>query len=108
MALILILFPLLASGAALEQDALSDFQRPGVPPALYAKVERGFPLTLPDVVILTKADVSKGAIIIYLYRFGEHFRLTPADFAYLQREDISGDLIEYMASPDAHPSPIQF
>jgi len=99
----LILFPLLASGAALAPDALSAFQQPGVPLAVYAKVEREVPLVLPDVVTLSRAGVSKGAIIDYLYSFGEHFRLTAADVRQLRQQEVGADLIEYMTSPSAHP-----
>jgi hypothetical protein len=99
----LILLPLAAQCAALAPDALSAFQRPGVPAALYEKVESGVPLALPDVVALSRADVSHGAIIDYLYSFGEHFRLTGADVSQLREEGVSPDLIDYMKSPSAHP-----
>ena len=79
-----------------------------MPGALYAKVEHGVPLTLPDVVTLSRADVSKGAIIDYLYSFGRHFRLTAADVWELRREGVSTDLIDYMTSPSAHPRPLGF
>jgi len=108
----LILFALFgrcaAFAAALAPDALSVFRQPGVPGALYAKVEHGVPLNLSDVVILSRAQVSGGAIIDYLYSFGGHFRLTAADVAELRREEVSPNLIDYMTSPSAHPSPFGF
>jgi hypothetical protein len=104
----LILFPLLGDCAALAPDALSLFRKPGVPDALFAKVESGIPLSLPDVVILSRADVSKGAIVDYLYSFGRHFHLTAADVWQLRRQGVSPDLIDYMSSPASHPSPFGF
>ncbi len=104
----LILMPLLGNCAALAPDALSAFRKPGVPPALFAKVEGGVPLGLQDVVTLSDADVSKGAIVDYLYSFGRHFNLSPADIAQLHRDGVSPDLIDYMSSPSAHPSPFGF
>jgi hypothetical protein len=99
-----ILFPLLGNCAALEPDALSAFRQPGVPEALYAKVEHGVPLTLPDVVALSRAQVSHGAIVDYLYSFGRHFHLAAADVQELRYDGVSPDLIDYMMSPPAHPS----
>ncbi len=104
----LILFPLLGRCAALAPDALSAFQQPGVPGALFAKVERGGPLTLPEVIILSRAEVSRGAIVDYLYSFGGHFRLTPEDVSQLRQEGVGADLIDYMTSPYAHPSHFGF
>jgi hypothetical protein len=92
----LILMPLLGNCAALAPDALSAFRKPGVP------------LGLQDVVTLSDADVSKGAIVDYLYSFGRHFNLSPADIAQLHRDGVSPDLIDYMSSPSAHPSPFGF
>jgi len=94
---------MLGKCAALPLDALPAFRHPGVPGALYAKVEHGVPLTLRDVAILSRADVSKGAIIDYLYSYGKHFRLTAADVRELQREGVGSDLIDYMTSPSSHP-----
>jgi hypothetical protein len=94
--------------AALAPDALAAFQQPGVPVGLCAKVEHGVPLTLSDVVILSRADVSKGAIVDYLYSFGRHFNLTAVDVRELRRENVTWDLIDYMKSPAAHPSPFIF
>jgi hypothetical protein len=68
-AVFLILPPLLGRGAALAPDALPPFRQRAVPDALYAKVEHGIPLTLPDVVTLSRGEVSRGAIIDYLYSF---------------------------------------
>jgi len=107
-AVFLLLFPLIGRCAALAPDALSVFRQPDVPGALYEKVEHGVPLTLPDVVILARAGVSRGAIVDYLYSFGRHFRLTPADVWELRQEGVSADLIDYMTSPPAHPSPFGF
>jgi len=107
-AVFLILLPLYARSAALAPDALSAFQRPGVPWALFAKVEHGIPLALPDVVVLSRAEVSRGAIVDYLYSFGQHFNLTAADVSQLRRDGVSTDLIDYMRSPPAHPSKFVF
>jgi hypothetical protein len=107
-AVFLILFPLLASGAALAPDALSAFQQPHVPASLYAKIEHGIPLALPDVVILSSAGVSKAAIIDYLYSFGHHFHLTASDVRLLQEQQVGADLIDYMTSPPAHPAKFAF
>jgi hypothetical protein len=100
---LLILLPVIGNCAALAPDALAAFRRPGVPDSLYAKVRHGIPLTLPDVVTLSRADVSRGAIIDYLYSFGTHFYLTTADIRQLRREAVSTDLIDYMTSLPAHP-----
>jgi hypothetical protein len=99
----LLSLPTLAQSAALAPDALALFDKPGVPEALHAKVEHGVPLTLPDVITLAHAEVSRGAIIDYLYSFGRHFRLTTADILELRRQGVSPDLIDYMTSPASHP-----
>jgi len=104
----LILFPLLGRSAALSPDALSAFRQPGVPSALYAKVEHGIPLMLPDVATLSRNGVLGGAIIDYLYSFGNHFHLTAAEVRELRHEGVRTDLIDYMTSPPAHPSRIAF
>jgi len=104
----LICFPVLARCAALAPDALSAFQQPGVPAPLYAKVQHGIPLALPDLVTLSQAGVSHGAIVDYLYSFGQHFRLTPADAAQLYQDGVSADLIDYITSPSARPSKFGF
>ncbi len=104
-ALLLVLFPIAGQCAALAPDALSLFQQPGVAEATYEKVERGVPLTLADVVALSKTDVSGGAIIDYLYTYGEHFNLTPADVGELRSEGVRPNLIDYMESTSAHPRP---
>ena len=103
-----ILFPLFGQCAALSPDAMSEFQRPGVPEPLYQKIEHGAPLTLADVVTLSNAQVSGGSIIEYLYSFGEHFRLSASDVAELERDGVRADLIDYMTSPPAHPGPFGF
>jgi hypothetical protein len=79
-----------------------------VPGALFAKVEHGVPLTLADVVILSRAEVSRGALVDYFYSFGRHFRLSEGDVRELRREGVSPDLIDYMTSPGAHPSALGF
>jgi len=104
----LILFPLLGRCAALEPDALSAFRQPRVPSALYAKLEHGIPLTLPDVATLSIDRVPGGAIIDYLYSSGGHFHLTANDVRVLPREGVRTDLIAYMTSPSAHPGRLAF
>jgi hypothetical protein len=94
--------------AALDADALSAFQIPGVPPKVYAKVEHGDPLALPDVVTLERAQVSRGSIIAYLYTFGGHVSLTPAEVWNLRRQGVSADLIDYITSPPARASRFGF
>jgi hypothetical protein len=101
--LLILLLPVIGRCAALAPDALSVFQKPGVPPALYAKIEHGVPLTLDDVVTLSRADVSRGAMIDYLYSFGRHFRITSAEAAELRRQGVSPDIIDYILSPSSHP-----
>ena len=107
-AAILIFFPLLVKGAALGPDALSAFQKPGVPEGLYEKVEHGIPLALPDVVALSRAQVSGAAIIDYLYSFGRHFNLSPSDVWSLREQGVSPDLLDYMTSAAAHPHQFPF
>ncbi len=107
-AVFLILFPVLGRCAALDADALSAFRQPDVPAALYSKVEQGIPLTLPDVVTLSRAAVSRGAIVDYLYSFGEHFRLTADDVSQLREEGVGADLIDYMTGPTARPGKFGF
>lgn len=94
--------------AALDSDALPAFRQPGVPDGLYDKVEHGVPLTLADVVTLSRADVSRGAIVDYLYSFGEHFHISAGDVSQLREEGVGADLIDYMTSPSAHPSAFGF
>lgn len=102
-AALLILFPLLGRCAALAPDALAAFGQPGVPVALHAKVEHGVPLTLADVVTLSRAGVQESALVDYLYSFGGYFHLTGADVWRLRNAGVSADLIDYMTGPDAHP-----
>lgn len=107
-AVLFFLFPLLGNCAALPPDALSAFRQPGVPTPLYAKVVHGDPLNLVNLITLSRAEVSRGAIIDYLYSFGRHFNLTAADISELRREGVGADLIDYMTSPSAHPSKFDF
>ena len=100
--------PLCAKCAALDSYALAPFQVPGVPPELFAKVEHGDPLTLPDVLALARAQVCRGSIVAYLYSFGGHFNPSPEDISNLRREGISADLIDYMTSPQARASRLGF
>jgi hypothetical protein len=93
-----------AKCAALDSYALAPFQIPGVPAPLYAKVEHGDPLTLPDVVTLARSEVSRGAIVAYLYSFGGHFDLSPTDVWNLRRQGVSADLIDYMTGSAARAS----
>jgi len=104
----ILVFPLVARCAALDRDALAPFQRPGVPGALYAKVERGGPLTLADVVTLSRAGVSRASIVEYLYSFGHVFRLTPQEVLQLRQDGVSADLLDYMTSPAAQASRFEF
>jgi hypothetical protein len=97
----LILLPVAARSAAIDAYALSAFQTPAVPPQLYAKIERGDPLTLPDVVTLERAQVSRGSIVAYLYSFGGHFNLSLGEVWNLRRQGVSADVIDYITSPPA-------
>jgi hypothetical protein len=99
---------LCARSAALDSYALAPFQAPGVPPQLFAKVEHGDPLTLPDVLTLARAQVCRGSIVAYLYSFGGHFILRPEDIPNLRREGVSADLIDYMTSPPARAPRLGF
>jgi hypothetical protein len=94
--------------AALAPDALSAFQQPGLPSGLYAKIEHGIPISLPDVVTLSRAEVSRGAIVDYLYSFGGHFHLSAEDVRQLRQQGVGADLIDYMTSPSSHPSSLGF
>lgn len=97
----------MARCAALDRDGLAPFQRPGVPGALYAKVEHGAPLTLADVVTLSRAGVSRASIVEYLYSFGHAFRLTPQEVWQLRQEGVSADLLDYMTDPVAHANRLE-
>ena len=108
MVALLILLPVAARCAALDSDALLYFQTPGVPPQLFAKVEHGDPLSLPDVVTLARAQVSRGSIVAYLYSFGGHFNLTSVDVWNLRRQGVSADLIDYMTSTPARANRFGF
>jgi len=99
---------LLAGCAGLGPDAMSAFRRPGVPDALCAKVQHGQPLTLSDVITLSRAGVSDGAIIDYLYTFGAHFSLSSADADKLRHDGVSVNLVDYMTGPTSHPSHFDF
>jgi hypothetical protein len=107
-AVFILVFPLMARCAALDRYAMAPFQTPGVPGALYARVEHGAPLTLADVVTLSRVGVSRASIVDYLYSFGHAFRLTPQQVWQLRHAGVSADLLDYMTDPAAHANRLEF
>jgi hypothetical protein len=63
---------------------------------LYANMQHGEPLSLPDIVELSRRGLSSRFIIRYLHSTYEVYQLTTDDVLYLKRAGVSKEVIDYL------------
>jgi hypothetical protein len=89
---------LTACGLSDQQKAdYSSVQRAGVSPAIYDKMMHGDPLSVNDVISLSRARVSDGVIVRYIRDQGTVYGLNGQDFDQLHQAGVSPSVIDYMA-----------
>src|ERR1700761_7386932 len=90
----------LLAGCGLSDQQKADYasvQRSGVSPAIYDKMMHGDPLSVNDVISLSRARVSDGVIVRYIRDQGTVYALTGEDMDALHQAGVSPSVIDYMA-----------
>lgn len=89
---------LLAACAPTEQQRADEaaVERSGVSPAIYDKMLHDDPLSVSDVVSLSRARVNDGIIIRYIRDHGTVYVLSPGEIDYLQHNQVSPSVVDYM------------
>ena len=106
------LLVLLAATCALAGCGLSDqqkadyasVQRAGVSPAIYDKMVHDDPLSINDVISLSRARVSDAVIVRYIRDHGTVYSLSNYDLDNLRNAGVSPSVIDYMAQT-GYPGP---
>ena len=101
---------LLAGCATLNQNDRVLLQQHHVSPALYDRMIHQEPLALPDIVELTRRQLSPDFIIYYLNSTRVAYRLSQADVSYLKKGGVSKQVIDYLLStpPRYAPAPYPY
>ena len=100
---------LLAACGPTDQQ-LADYasvQRAGVSPAIYDKMVHGDPLSVGDIIAISRARVSDGVIIRYIRDQGTVYVLNGRDFDRLRSGGVSPSVIDYMAHT-GYPPPYPY
>ncbi|MCE0483947.1 MAG: hypothetical protein LV479_06885 [Methylacidiphilales bacterium] len=108
----------LLAGCGLSDQQKADYAtvaRSGVSPAIYDKMTHGDPLSINDVIALSRARVSDGIIVRYIRDQGTVYFLNPQDFDQLQKDGVSPSVIDFMArtgrptwGPGPYPYPYPY
>ncbi len=88
------------AGCGLTDQQKADYasvQRAGVSPAIYDKMVHGDPLSIGDVVSLSRAGVSDGVVTRYIRDQGTVYVLSSSDFDRLKKGGVSPSVIDFMA-----------
>lgn len=97
--LLLLVFPLLLAGCqTINQKDQRVLRAHNVPGDVYDKMLYGDPLSLDDVIALSRRAVPSGLIIHYMDEIGTGYRLRKADVKRLRAAGVGDDVIDYMLS----------
>lgn len=97
--LLLFVLPLLLAACGLSPQEKADYaqvERSGVSPAIYDKMVHGDDLSISDIEVLTRADVSSGVILRYLRDHGTVYYLSSADVTGLRKAGVDPSVVDYM------------
>jgi len=87
------------AGCGLSDQQKADYDQvahAGVSPAIYDKMVHGDPLSINDIVVLSKAHVNDGIIVRYIRDHSSVYYLGSSDVGYLHSEGVSPSVIDYM------------
>jgi len=100
--LLLFLIPILLAGCeTVNQQDRTVLREHGVSPDLCDKMAYGDPLSLADVIELSRRAVPAALIIHYMDKTDTAYRLRKADVHRLRAAGVSEDVISYMLSTSA-------
>jgi hypothetical protein len=89
---------LTACGLSDQQKAdYASVQRAGVSPAIYDKMVHDDPLSINDIISLSRAHVSDGVIVRYIRDHGTVYALNGQDMDHLRQAGVSPSVVDFMA-----------
>ena len=94
-------------GCGLSDQQKADYasvQRSGVSPAIYDKMVHDDPLSVNDVISLSRARVSDGVIVRYIRDQGTVYALSGEDMDALHEGGVSPSVVDFMAH-SGYPGP---
>ncbi len=97
--LLLLATTFLLSACGLSDEQKADYDqvaRAGVSPAIYDKMVHGDPLSINDIIAISKARVNDGVIIRYIRDHGAVYFLDSSDVQHLRNEGVSQSVVDYM------------
>lgn len=100
----------LLAGCGLSDQQKADYasvQRAGVSSAIYDKMVHGDPLSIGDIISLSRAGVSDGVITRYIRDQGTVYVLSSGDFDRLHHGGVSPSVIDFMAHT-GYPAPYPY
>ena len=95
------------TGCGLSDQQKADYasvERSGVSPAIYDKMEHGDPLSINDIIALSRAHVSDSVIVRYIRDQGTVYSLSPQDMDGLTHAGVSPSVVDFMART-GYPGP---
>src|SRR5438128_9405252 len=87
---------LLCGCADLSRYDRSVLEQHRVSPALYEKMTHRDPLTLEDIVELSKRGLPASFIVHYLHSTSQVYQLTTDDVLQLKRAGVANEVIDYL------------
>ena len=90
---------LLLAACAPSEEQQTDYnavQRSGVSPAIYDKMVHDDPLSINDVISLSRAGVSDGVIVRYIRDHGTIYALNSEDIDHLHQAGVSPSVVDFM------------
>jgi hypothetical protein len=87
-------------GCGLSDEQKADYaqvQRSGVSPAIYDKMVHDDPLSVGDIIALSRARVSDGVIVRYIRDHDTVYYLNAQDYSRLHDGGVSNSVIDFMA-----------
>jgi hypothetical protein len=88
------------AGCGLSDQQKADYasvQRAGVSPAIYDKMVHDDPLSINDIISLSRARVSDGIIVRYIRDHGTVYALNGQDMDRLRQAGVSPSVVDFMA-----------
>jgi hypothetical protein len=88
------------AGCGLSDQQKADYasvQRAGVSPAIYDKMVHDDPLSINDIISLSRARVSDGVIVRYIRDHGTVYALNGEDMDHLRQAGVSPSVVDFMA-----------
>ncbi len=85
----------------LDEQGRAELRNHNVPSSLYEQMVLRVPLSVNDVVVLSKCQVSTEFIIRYLDTSGRSYQLTDEDVVWLTKEAVDQALINHLK--EVHP-----